>query len=56
MVTIRMNLTANGKGIAYSVPLFGSISEAQSGTRETFHDLTEVGMEDISGCGCLWQF
>ena len=55
-MTILINLIADGRGIAYSVPLFGFICEAQNGTRETDYDFAEVGTEDMTGCGHFWQF
>jgi len=54
-VTKRINLVVNGKVIAYSVPLFGSICEAQIGTEETVYDFAEMGKEDMRGCGRLWH-
>jgi len=54
-VTIRIDLTVDGEDIAYFVSLLGSIYEAHNGAREAVYHLTEVGTENIEGCGHLWQ-
>ena len=43
----RNKLDCQCKDIAYSVPLFRSIFEAQSGTRETIYDFAEEGTKDL---------